>query len=178
MTKYRSSPRTTGFSLPENSQYHGPRDFDPNLEYNPSPDSGDTLTVLVVDDNQGDVWLVHEALDENGITPELFIAADGEEALTLIERIENGRLPCPHLVILDLNLPKVSGFEVLKRLRSSPRCGKKPIVIFSSSGAQSDRREAERLGAAAYIEKPSNLSDLPEVGRKMKELLLGSQFLH
>ena len=177
--KIEQSPPQSPESTPhESSLYHGPRDFIPKTDYNPSPVSSGTFTVIVVDDNQADVWLVQEALEENGVHSELFVAADGEEAFTLIDRIENGQLPCPHLVVLDLNLPKVNGFEVLKRLRSSQKCGKKPVVIFSSSNAQSDRKEAARLGAAGYIEKPSNLSDLPDVGRRLKEVLFASQFLH
>ena len=132
--------------------------------------SGHT-TVLVVDDNLTDVWLVNEALDESGASSALLVASDGEEAMELLERIEHNLIPCPNLMVVDLNLPKGSGFDVLKRIRAGSMCRACPVVIFSSSSAPSDKREATRLGASAYIEKPCNLSELPEVGRQLKELM-------
>jgi len=129
------------------------------------------LTVLVVDDNLTDVWLVNEALDESGIHPALLVASDGEEALTVLDRIERDVLPCPNLMVVDLNLPRGSGFDVLKHIRAGPKCAACPVAIFSSSNAASDKREAARLGASAYIEKPCNLSDLPAVGNRLKELM-------
>lgn len=80
-------------------------------------------------------------------------------------------LDCPNLVILDLNLPKKTGRDVLARLRKSPQCAKLPVIIFSSSDDPRDKQEAARLGADDYVVKSSNLEKLMEIGAAVKNVL-------
>src|SRR5689334_5613823 len=104
--------------------------------------------ILLVEDNAADVYLVRQALQEHGIDHELTVTADGEEALRLIERAEkSSEVPCPNLILLDLNLPRQDGLAVLKRVRESPNCTAARVVVLTSSDAKHDRQRAADLGA-------------------------------
>jgi CheY-like chemotaxis protein len=121
--------------------------------------------VLLVEDNPTDVFVIKEVLDRCGLNLRVRSARDGQDALTYLQDLAgNESSLCPALVLLDLNLPKISGFEVLEVLRSGPRCNRTPVIIVSSSKAQTDRAAAERLGADAYFEKPADLKAYQELG--------------
>jgi CheY-like chemotaxis protein len=117
-----------------------------------------------VEDNPGDVVLVREALELHGIAGELLVLSDGEKAIWFIEDLDKQSGACPGLIIIDLNLPKRSGLEVLQHVQLSPTCRKAPVVILSSSDTPQDKAEATRLGANRYIRKPSRLEDFLELG--------------
>jgi CheY-like chemotaxis protein len=127
--------------------------------------------IVLVDDNPADVLLVREALAWHGVISTLLVAEDGDEAIRYIDEIDAASLPCPDLIVLDLNLPKKTGFQVLERLRASPMCCSRPAAILSSSAAAADRNKAERLGASCYICKPSNLEDFLSIGKELKQML-------
>ena len=137
--------------------------------------TGSKVLILLVDDNPADVLLVREALKWHDVKSEMVVARDGDDAIRLMDEIDSSRLPCPNLVILDLNLPRKTGFEVLERVRSSPGCGITPVVVLSSSDAPSDRQKAKILGASQYIQKPSNLQDFMSIGAKLKEILASAK---
>ena len=141
------------------------------LESTVAKPSSPSVFILLVDDNPADVLLVREALVWHQVKSDLLIARDGDEAINLLEEIDSMALPCPGLVVLDLNLPRKTGFEVLEHMRSSPRCSQIPVAILSSSDAPADQQRAQRLGASRYIQKPSNLQDFLSIGAKLKELL-------
>jgi two-component system, chemotaxis family, response regulator Rcp1 len=130
-------------------------------------------TVLLVEDSPHDVMLFQTALSENGVQPQLFVASDGEEAFLLLEEIDQTVIPCPDLIALDLDLPKKTGFEVLKRVRESKKCEDKPVVILSTTDGVAERSEAQRLGATTYFVKPFNVNDLLKIGKHLRTLLLG-----
>lgn len=89
-----------------------------------------------------------------------------------IDRLDSGTShACPDLVLLDLNLPKVSGEAVLERVRLSPKCGAAKVFIISSSDAPTDRERAMKLGASDYFRKPSNLAQFIELGPKVRAML-------
>ena len=129
--------------------------------------------IVLVEDNPADVLLLREALASHGVESSLFVANDGDEAIRFIDEIEKTRLRCPDLIILDLNLPRKSGFEVLQKVRATSRCCERPVVILSSSGAATDREQAARLGASCYIRKPSTLKDFLAIGAQLKAILPG-----
>jgi CheY-like chemotaxis protein len=141
------------------------------IDYGFVSDAPRQPVILLVEDNPADVTLICEALLEHDVKARIFLAKDGQQALVLVQTIDAGELRCPDLVVLDVNLPKVSGFKVLERLRASPKCGSKPVLIFTSSNAEADRREAERLGASRYTPKPSDLDSFMTIGRELKEML-------
>jgi CheY-like chemotaxis protein len=130
--------------------------------------------ILLVEDNTADANLIEETLAQSGLDAELLIVRDGAAAIDLLHQVDsNHSYPSPDLVLLDLNLPKVSGEEVLKRIRLVPRCAKTKVLILSSSNAASDRARALELGANAYFRKPSSLDRYMDLGPKVREMLLG-----
>lgn len=128
--------------------------------------------ILLVEDNPGDAGLVRRALEEHDVDGELMILSDGEQAIQFIHALDAQPIDCPNLVILDLNLPKKSGREVLESMRSSQRCSQIPVVILSSSDAKQDKADADRLGASRYIRKPSRLEEFLSLGAIFKKALV------
>lgn len=114
-------------------------------------------------------------MEEYGIGLDVIVRTDGEKAMLFIDDIEAGHVPCPSLVVLDLNLPKRTGLEVLNRIRESRSCGNVPVVVFSSSDAAKDRNAAASLGANRYVRKPSDFDSFLRVGSVLKELLETAQ---
>lgn len=120
--------------------------------------------ILLAEDNPADVYLLREALgaDDNSEI-ELIVVSDGEEALDFVA----GRFPGVRdvdLVILDLNLPKSDGGDVLRGIRESGVMAAVPVVILTSSDSPRDREAAERLGADCYLTKPSDLDEFLSLG--------------
>jgi CheY-like chemotaxis protein len=128
---------------------------------------------LLVEDNRADVFLIQEAIELHRLPLDLHVVGDGDQAFEFIERAENDpdRSPCPDVVLLDLNLPKRSGREVLQRLRQSARFSTVPVVIITSSDLSKDRKELSAFGASRYFRKPSGYEEFLEVGSVIKELL-------
>lgn len=114
--------------------------------------------ILLVEDSPDDEALTLRALKKNKLLNEVFVAHDGAEALAFLFGDEvsgvksAGRLP--ELVLLDLNLPKVNGLEVLRRIRADERTRMLPVVILTTSDEDRDRVESYRFGANSYIRKP------------------------
>jgi CheY-like chemotaxis protein len=127
------------------------------------------LQIFIAEDSRGDVLLVKEALAAYGLTAELQLCKDGEAALSELGQCEAGNLP--DLIIIDLNLPRVDGMEVLRHVRGLPIFDGTPIMVFTSSRSTNDRTEAERFGANAYVSKPSTLDEfLSTVGSAIRNL--------
>jgi two-component system response regulator len=110
-------------------------------------------TILLVDDSPDDVALTLRAFRTNRITNKVDVASDGEEALDYLLR-ENERRPKPVLILLDINLPKVSGLEVLRQIRTDERTRLLPVVVLSTSSEDRDIVESYNLGANSYVRKP------------------------
>jgi DNA-binding response OmpR family regulator len=136
-----------------------------------TPEAATAAPILVVEDNSADVDLIRYALAQTGIESSLFVCDDGDKGWRRIDDIDAGRAACPAIVILDLNLPKRSGVEVLQRIRTSTVCGHVPVLVFSSSAAEQDRRLAARFGANRYVTKPLELDALLHVGEIIKSLI-------
>ena len=123
--------------------------------------SGPTVHILLVEDNPGDVVLTKEALEEVTVPVDLHVVEDGEAALDFLhQRDDFEGVPEPTLVLLDLNLPKKSGHEVLAEAKATPHLRALPIVVLSSSEAQEDIRGAYDSHANCYVAKPSELEGL------------------
>jgi CheY-like chemotaxis protein len=132
------------------------------------------FNILLAEDNLGDVLLVQEALAAHNISHEMFVVRDGGEALQFVAQMgTNGHAPCPDLMLLDLNLPKVDGSAILAEFRKNPECVQTPVVVISSSDAPKDRDRMNALGVAHYFRKPSDLEAYLELGSVVKELLEG-----
>jgi chemotaxis family two-component system response regulator Rcp1 len=112
------------------------------------------LKILLVDDNEADVWLFKEAFAALHIEHDLETVHDGAQA---IDRLENAEtLGVPDLILLDINMPKVDGFQVLSFVRSTPRICVIPVIILSSSRTERDVRRAHELGANSYLCKSTD----------------------
>ena len=136
--------------------------------------AGERVQILLAEDNGADVVLIREALKGLKRGHDLVVVPDGEKAMDLIERIDQQELaPCPSLLLLDLNLPRRSGTEVLQRLRQSPKCCGIPVVILTSSEAPRDKESAKQLRADFYFRKPSDLTEFMKI-REVVEALLDS----
>jgi CheY-like chemotaxis protein len=130
------------------------------------------LHILLAEDNLGDVFLVRQALTEHRILHELHVVKDGEEALEFLDRMgDAGAPPCPDVLLLDLNLPKVDGPQVLEAFRNHPACAETPVVVVTSSDAPADRKRVSDLGATAYFRKPYDLSEFMRLGTVVKEVV-------
>jgi CheY-like chemotaxis protein len=128
--------------------------------------------VLVIEDNVGDVLLVEEALREHRIDCDLKVVADGGEAMRLVQSIDlDPKIPVPKLVLLDLNLPKRSGHEILDTIRRSTRFSTMPVIVVTSSQAQSDLAQISRLGVSAYFNKPASFEEFMKLGALVRDLL-------
>lgn len=128
-------------------------------------------TLLLVEDNPGDVFLVKQALREAGLLVDLKVAEDGEKAIQMIDRLDEGSdSQAPRLMLLDLNVPRRTGIQVLERLRRSARCGKIPVVMISSSDSPGERQHALDVGATEYFRKPSSLVEFMQLGRVVRRL--------
>ena len=123
--------------------------------------------VLVVEDNPADVYLIRSALQEHSIEAQVQVVFDGESARSAAAAFQDGTQAWPDIVLLDINLPKIDGLELLQRLALAP-C---PIVVMSSSQSPSDRQQALENGAACYFWKPTDLDGFLHLGRIVSELL-------
>ncbi len=113
------------------------------------------IDILLVEDNPGDVNLTVEALEDTQIANRLHVVNDGEAALSFLHREgEYEQVPRPALILLDLNLPKKGGREVLAEIKSNPRLRRIPVVILTTSSADEDILRAYDLHANCYITKP------------------------
>jgi len=128
--------------------------------------------ILLVEDNRADVFLLQEAMELADVPADLHVVTDGERALGFIDEADNDYdAPCPSLVILDLNLPKKTGNEVLHYLRQSRKCRSARVLIVTSSDSEQDRASTAKLGADAYFRKPSGYDDYMRIGEIVKEML-------
>jgi two-component system response regulator len=131
--------------------------------------------VLMVEDNADDVTLTLLSFKRNNFDYKIVVVRDGKEALDFLFGADQQKQwvtgQWPALILLDLNLPKVSGFEVLKRLRNDPQLSQVPVVILTSSNLDNDKIEAHRLGANLYIRKPINYDDFNNVANQIKIFL-------
>jgi CheY-like chemotaxis protein len=129
--------------------------------------------VLLAEDNAADVYLIREALREHQVNCNLQVSSDGQEVLEALDRELHRTSGGLKLIILDLNLPRHDGIEILERLRDSG-LGYIPVVVLTSSDSQKDRDLAMSLGAVRFLRKPSELEQFLSLGAIFKELLNSS----
>ncbi len=127
------------------------------------------LEVLLIEDNPGDVRLLEEAFKELQANVHLKVAKDGAEGIDAIEKeSKQGTKHWPDLILLDLNLPKISGHDVLARIKNNPDTRRIPVIVLTSSRAEVDVRRAYDSHANAYLRKPSSLEDLISAAQQIK----------
>jgi CheY-like chemotaxis protein len=131
-----------------------------------------TFRILLAEDNPGDVVLFREALRGCNLTFELVVAEDGQKAMAMLDDVSKSSDGCGvDLMVLDINLPKRSGDEVLERIRADVSLAGLPVIMLTSSSSPADRARALSLGVKLYIQKSSNLDELFEIGRAVEGIL-------
>lgn len=131
--------------------------------------------ILLAEDNPGDVLLFREALGTCSLPFNLVIAADGQQALTLLGSSPPNSAWRPHLIVLDVNLPKLNGEVVLRHVREQPGLHGVPVIMLTSSAAPADRDAALELGANLYLQKSSDLDEMLAVGKIVEAMLARPQ---
>jgi chemotaxis family two-component system response regulator Rcp1 len=135
--------------------------------------SGHPITILLVEDNSADVRLTREALKEGKVSNSLHAVNDGVEALAFLRRSgKYASAAIPDLILLDLNLPKKSGLEVLAEIKLDEELKRIPIVILTTSQAEQDIARSYDLHANAYVTKPVNLQQFIDVVKSIEEFWL------
>lgn len=126
--------------------------------------------VMLVEDNHGDVILIRRAFQEAHIATQLIVATSGEAALSMLCKEGEWRdLFTPDLILLDLNLPQMSGHEVLWEIKQDSTLRHIPVVVLSSSCAEQDVRKSYHHHANGYVVKPLSLEDFNEVVKKLEQ---------
>jgi two-component system, chemotaxis family, response regulator Rcp1 len=131
------------------------------------------IDILLIEDNPGDVRLTREALKEGKVWNRLSVASDGEVALAFLHREgEFADAPKPDLILLDLNLPRKDGREVLAEIKQDERLANIPVVVLTTSKAEEDILRSYKLHANCYITKPVDLEQFMTVVRSVEDFWL------
>lgn len=137
------------------------------------PELGRPIDILMVEDNPHDVRLTVEAFKDAKVSNNLNVASDGEEALKFLRREgEYASAPRPDLILLDLNLPKKSGREVLEEIKRDPDLKRIPVVVLTTSGNEKDILMAYELHVNAYITKPVDLEQFIKIVEAVEDFWL------
>ena len=136
------------------------------------PVTDKTREILLAEDNPADVYLIREALREHSVDYTMRVASDGKEVLRILSPEQaQTQAQSLGLIILDLNLPRHDGIEILEHLRQMRELAHIPVVVLTSSDSPRDRLMANQLGATCYLRKPSGLEQFLSLGATFKELL-------
>jgi chemotaxis family two-component system response regulator Rcp1 len=128
------------------------------------------IEILLVEDNPGDVRLTREALKEGKVLNHLSVVSDGVEALAFLHKEnEHASQPSPDIILLDLNLPRMDGRELLARLKTDESLKRIPVVILTTSRAEEDIIQSYNLHANCYITKPVDLSQFITVVKSIED---------
>jgi CheY-like chemotaxis protein len=131
------------------------------------------IDVLLVEDDPGDVLMTREAFEENKVANRLAVVSDGAEAMQYLRREgEYADAPTPDLVLLDLNLPRMDGREVLAAMKSDEALRSIPVVVLTTSEAEEDVLRSYALHANAYVTKPVDFSRFIEVVRQIDDFFV------
>jgi CheY-like chemotaxis protein len=139
----------------------------------PEHEAGAMIQVLLVEDDPGDVLITREAFEENKVRNQLNVVNDGVKALAYL-RQEDGYAdaPRPDLILLDLNLPKMGGHEVLEQIKSDVNLQRIPVVVLTTSDAEEDVLRSYNLHANAYVTKPVDFERFLSVVRQIDDFFV------
>ena len=127
------------------------------------------VNILLVEDNPNDVEITVRALKKGQVRNELTEARDGQEALDILFGVKNGNVPKPSLILLDLNLPKVNGHEVLEKIKADPKLRRIPVIVLTASTREEDIVRTYDLGVNTFISKPVEFEDFIRMVTTIKE---------
>ena len=128
------------------------------------------FNILLVEDNPGDVRLIEEAFSEVDFDPEVHTASTGSDAIEfLTDRANAESTRYPDLLVLDLHLPRSSGFSIIQSLNGDPKFPPRPIILLTTSDDEADVLKGYDLGASAYVEKPNDPAEYVSLAKAVKE---------
>ena len=134
-----------------------------------------TYRILLVEDNPADIALIRMALEDVSLPVEFEECHDGEAAIAAVARLDAAPTNRhPQLILLDLNLPRVHGSEVLKAVRASAHLAATPVVVLSSSDRPADRTQCQLTGITAYLVKPRGVPELMALAQRLAQILQGT----
>ena len=137
------------------------------------PQSGRQIEVLLVEDDPGDVLMTREAFQDYKVRNQLHVVTDGTEAMAFLRRAGSyADAPRPDLVLLDLNLPRMDGREVLQEIKSDPELSSIPVVVLTTSEAEEDVLRSYTLHANAYVTKPVDFERFISVVRQIDDFFV------
>lgn len=136
----------------------------------------DSARLLLVEDNPADVFLMEAALELSDVPVQLTVARDGLDAMEQL-RVARDAAGLPGLILLDLNMPRMDGFEVLASLRADPSLAHLPVVIFTTSHAPADVKRAYALQANSYVSKPASLDEFLNLVKLLEAYWFGAASL-
>ena len=132
-----------------------------------------SINILVIDDNYADVEIVMRALQRSKVVHQLKVINDGEEALSFFKNMDTPSLAQgifqPQLIILDLNLPKFSGFDILKAVRFNKRLESVPVIMLTTSDEDEDIIKSYKLGASSFVTKPTNPKEFSHLVQEIEK---------
>lgn len=129
--------------------------------------------IMLVEDNPADLRLTQEVFEEAAFEHRLLVARDGEQALAMLRgQPPHAELPAPDIVLLDLNIPRKNGLEVLRAMRLDPTLRRTPVLILSTSRAETDFAAAYDAGANAFVTKPTDWGEFAELARLIRDFWL------
>jgi CheY-like chemotaxis protein len=135
--------------------------------------AGRAIDILLVEDDPGDELITREAFEHNKLKNRLHVAHDGEEGLDyLYKRGQFEESPRPDLILLDLNLPKYDGRQLLEKIKSDPDLARIPVVVLTTSSAEEDILKSYKLHANAYVTKPVDLDQFMKAVRQIDEFFV------
>jgi len=126
------------------------------------------INILLIEDNEGDILLTTEAFEESKIVNKITTIKDGKQAINYFEAIR-GKEDIPHLVLLDVNLPKVSGHEVLMYIKSNDKYKSIPVIMLTTSSSEKDILQSYKNHVNCYITKPIEVSDFMQAITKIED---------
>jgi chemotaxis family two-component system response regulator Rcp1 len=136
-------------------------------------ETGKIIDILLVEDNPGDVRLIQEAIKENKMCNKLHVVGDGVEAMAFLHREDKyANMPHPDIILLDLNLPKKDGREVLAEIKKDSNLKRIPVVILTTSKAEEDIIKTYNHHANCYITKPVDLNQFIKIVKSIKDFWL------
>ena len=137
----------------------------------PAPLAPAQIEILLVEDNLGDVRLTREELKDSKLLNNLHVVYDGVEALRFLQREgPYAEVPRPDLILLDLDLPKLTGQEVLERIKADPSLASIPVVVLTASRVEQDILRTHKLNVACYVTKPIDLAQFRQVVGSIEEI--------
>lgn len=139
----------------------------------PCDDEVTPINILLVEDDPGDVLITREALEEHKVMNNLYVVNNGEDAVSFLTgQGDHGDAPRPDLILLDLNLPRLDGREVLARIKTDEELRRIPVVVLTTSQAEEDVLRSYDLHANAYVTKPVDFEQFSRVVREIDDFFI------